>query len=292
MYPNKRLQSVRLILIISMILLNFPTIAQIKAPKLIVRADDMGSSHSANLAIQKSYVEGYVTSVEVMAVTAWFPEAVKMLAAYPAVDVGLHLTLTSEWENIKWRPLSCGKSLTDENGYFYPMRSPHPAYAGKSLAEVNLDLNEIEQEFRAQIELTLRNIPRLSHLTDHMGCASVNDSVMDLVIKLAEEYGLVFEPSELMSFGYSGLSGSFAEKKSSFLKMLASLEAGKTYLFLDHPGLNDAEQQAVYHIGYERVAADRQEVTDLFTDQEVEQKIQKSGIELISYQAFRTTEGK
>jgi predicted glycoside hydrolase/deacetylase ChbG (UPF0249 family) len=280
------------IFILSMIFLNFPSIAKAQGPKLIVRADDMGSSHSANMAIQKSYTEGFVTSVEVMVVTAWFPEAVKMLKSNPGIDVGLHLTLTSEWENIKWRPLSCSKSLVDSNGYFYPMRSPHPSYPGQSLAEVKLDLNEIEQEFRAQIELVLRNIPQLSHLTDHMGCASVNDSVMNLVKKLAEEYGLVFEPSDLLSFGYGGQSGSFPEKKNAFLKMLTSLETGKSYLFLDHPGLNDAELQAVYHIGYERVAADRQEVTDLFTDPEVKQEIQKLGIKLISYQEFGSGKGK
>lgn len=286
MKPFRQKQLVRPVLIVFILLLKMMTIAQNEAPRLIVRADDMGSSHSANLAIQKSYTEGYVTSVELMAVTAWFPEAVKMLQAYPSVDVGLHLTLTSEWENIKWRPLTCGKSLTDENGYFYPMRSPHPAYAGKSLAEVHLDLNEIEKEFRAQIELCLRNIPRLSHLTDHMGCASVNDSVMNLVMKLAGEYGLAFEPEGILSYGYNGLSGSFSEKKTSFLNMLGTLEAGKTYLFLDHPGLNDAELQAVYHIGYEKVAADRQEVTDLFTNQEVKQKIQELGIVLISYKTY------
>lgn len=281
-----------LIFILSMLFLNSPFNVEAQSPKLIVRADDMGSSHSANLAIQKSYTDGIVTSVEVMVVTPWFPEAVKMLTAFPTVDVGLHLTLTSEWENIKWRPLSCTKSLVDQNGYFYPMRSPHPSYPGQSLAEVKLDLNEIEQEFRAQIELAVRNIPELSHLTDHMGCASVNDSIMNLVKKLAEEYGLVFEPSDLLSFGYGRQSGSFAEKKSSFLKMLASLEVGKTYLFLDHPGLNDTELQAIYHIGYERVAADRQEVTDVFTDPEVKQEIQKMGIKLISYQEFSSGKGK
>jgi hypothetical protein len=65
--------------------------------------------------------------------------------------------------------------------------------------------------------------------------------------------------------------------------MLNKLEVGNTYLFVDHPGLNTPELQAIHHIGYENVAADRQGVTDTWTDPEVKEIIRKKGIRLISY---------
>lgn len=65
--------------------------------------------------------------------------------------------------------------------------------------------------------------------------------------------------------------------------MIGNLKSGETYLFVDHPGLDDAELRAIHHIGYEDVAADRQGVTDLLTDPRVREAIKKAGVQLISY---------
>jgi len=65
--------------------------------------------------------------------------------------------------------------------------------------------------------------------------------------------------------------------------MLESLEPGKTYLFVDHPGLDSPELRSIHHIGYEDVAMDRQGVTDLWTDPKIKALIEKRGIQLISY---------
>ena len=72
-----------------------------------------------------------------MPVAAWYPEAVRLLKENPGLDAGLHLVITSEWENVKWRPLTYCPSLTDENGYFYPMMGANPAYPGQSVMETN-----------------------------------------------------------------------------------------------------------------------------------------------------------
>ncbi|MEN6428795.1 MAG: ChbG/HpnK family deacetylase, partial [Phycisphaerales bacterium] len=93
------------------------------AIKLVVRADDIGSCHTANLACIQCYREGIVKNVEVMAPCPWFNEAAKMLRENPVFDVGVHLTLTSEWENYKWGPLTQSASLVDGQGYFFPMTS-------------------------------------------------------------------------------------------------------------------------------------------------------------------------
>lgn len=96
-----------------------------QGPRLIIRGDDMGYTHSANEALLESYQKGIMTTVEVMPITPWFPEAVIMCNANPDLDVGIHLSLTSEWTNLKWRPLTCSPSLTDKDGYFYPMIWPN-----------------------------------------------------------------------------------------------------------------------------------------------------------------------
>src|SRR6478735_3908834 len=99
--------------------------------RLIIRADDMGYSHSGNIALIESYKRGITKSIEVIVPSPWFPEAVKMLKENPGVDVGVHLAITSEWENIKWRPLTEAASIKDSNGYFFPMVTPNKNYPGQ-----------------------------------------------------------------------------------------------------------------------------------------------------------------
>src|SRR3954471_5905428 len=111
--------------------------SQNKPPRLIVRGDDMGYSHSGNLALIKCYNEGIERSIEVIVPSPWFPEAVKLLEKNSGVDVGVHLALTSEWENVKWRPMTHCPSLTDSSGYFFPMIWPNKNYPDKALKQQN-----------------------------------------------------------------------------------------------------------------------------------------------------------
>ena len=263
---------------------------QNSGPSLVVRADDMGAFHSANKACIDGFQNGIETSVEVMVVAPWFPEAVKMLNENPGLDVGLHLVLTSEWENIKWRPLTHCPSLTDANGYFYPMMNANPAYPGQAVLENKWDIKEIEQEFRAQIELALKNIPRISHLTGHMGSTAFAPEVTALVERLSQEYNLPSidraEAANQYNFTYVTYDGekkTSSQKEASFLKMLEKLEDGKRYLFLDHPAYNNSEMETVGHIGYEDVAIDRQGVTDILKSEKIKQAIQSKNISLINF---------
>ncbi len=128
--------------------------------KLAVRMDDMGAFHSVNNAVMDIFNNGISKTVEIMPVASWYPEAVKMVQNTPGLDVGIHLVITSEWENVKWRPLTNAPSLTDEQGYFWPMINPNKNYPGKSVKENGYDLKELEAEFRAQIERVLADVPR------------------------------------------------------------------------------------------------------------------------------------
>jgi predicted glycoside hydrolase/deacetylase ChbG (UPF0249 family) len=250
----------------------------------------MGSSHAANEAILRCCQEGIETSIEVMVSTPWFPEAVRMLAD-TNIDVGIHLTLSSEWDSVKWGPLSDCPSLKGPDGYFYPMIYPHPNYPGRSLLENDWLLADIEKEFRAQIEMALKRTPRVSHYSSHMNCTEFHEDVKALVKQLAAEYQLDIVPEQrgVTHAGWIGPHETSEEKISSFLKMIESLEAGKTYLFVDHPGLDTPEMRAIHHIGYDRVAIDRQGVTDAWTSPGVRELIKTRGIQLIGYRDLKET---
>jgi predicted glycoside hydrolase/deacetylase ChbG (UPF0249 family) len=260
-----------------------------QAPRLLVRGDDMGYTHSGNQALIKCYQNGIEKSIEVLVPSPWFPEAVKLLKQNPGVDVGIHLDLTSEWENIKWRPLSDCPSLKDSAGYFFPMVYPNKNYPGRSITEQRWKIEDVEKEFRAQIELGLKNIQHISHFSAHMGCTNLSPEVRALTIRLAKEYKIPVDPEwDYKGFvGYDGPHKTSEEKIESFIRMLNKLEPGKTYIFLDHPGLCNDELKAVFHIGYEGVCEDRQGVTDTFTSDKVKAVIKQKGIQLITYRDLK-----
>ena len=265
------------------------------AQEIAFRIDDMGALHSVNLASIDVYQNGLATSVEVLTVGAWFPEAVKMLKENPGLDVGVHLAITSEWENVKWRPLTDCPSLVDENGYFFPMMGPNPAYPGQSVMEniEKFDIKEIEKEFRAQIELALKNIPNVTHISGHMMSTAINKDVAEMVKRLSEEYGLPsidrLDSGKQYGFGYLSYAGPKAtasEKIASLVKAVEKTEPGKTYIFIDHPAYDDSEMQTVMHVGYEDVAVDRQGVTDLLKSPELKAAIEAKGAKVIPISSF------
>lgn len=258
-------------------------------PRLIVRGDDMGYAHAGNEGIIACHTNGIMSSIEVIVPSPWFPETVKMLATHTNIDVGIHLALSAEWDNVKWRPVSDCPTLRDADGYFFPMIFPNKNYPGRALVENKWALEDVEKEFRAQIELAKKHIPRISHVSGHMGCTALNNEVRALIKKLAQEYGIDIDPAALgvTGVGYKGPSKTSAEKIESFIKMLESLEAGKTYLFVDHPGLDTPELRAIHHIGYENVAADRQGVVDAWTNARVKEVINARGIQLIGYRDLK-----
>jgi len=254
--------------------------------RLLIRGDDIGSAHAANLACIESYQEGIMRSVEIMVPCAWFPEAVKMLAENPGLDVGVHISITSEWANVKWGPVSNAPSLTDKNGYFFPMIWPNEQRPDdQALKSQDWKIEEIEQEMRAQIEMAVRNIPRVSHLSCHMGCSGWDPKVQEVYGKLAKEYGLEINPSDfgVKRFPLTEKGITLDERINNFVSALEKLEPGNTYSYIEHPGLDTPEMQAYGHTGYEDVATDRDLVTKTFTSEKIKEVIKQKNIKLISY---------
>lgn len=260
---------------------------------LIIRADDIGSSHAANIGCIKSFDHGIAQSVEVMVPCPWFPEAAKLLRERPDYDVGVHLTLTSEWEDYKWGPLTCAPTLTDSNGYFYPRQKDWVNDEAEAFWNANPDMAEVEAELRAQIEMAMKHIPQISHLTGHMGIESesVSPKMADLFHKLAAEYGLDIHPSDYDVKRFNDYNNPDPNKKNDdreaeFIATLERLEPG-IYLFVEHPGADVAEMQAIGHVGSNEVAKKRAEVTRIFTSPEVKKVIEQRNIKLISYKDLR-----
>ncbi len=256
--------------------------------RLIIRSDDIGSTHAANVACIKSFTEGITQTVELMVPCPWFEEAVTMLNNHPDLDVGIHLVLTSEWENIKWRPITDSPGLKDEDGYFYPMIWPNEKFGeGKALKLANWTTEEIENEFRAQIELAINKVPHISHLSCHMGCASWDDRVTEIFNRLAKEYNIDINPADynVKRFKWNR-DGNDETKIDNFISALNNLTPG-TYMFVEHPGLDTPEMAALGHSGYYDVAKGRSFVTKLLTNEDVKSAIQKNNIELISYKDLK-----
>ncbi|MEI6169212.1 MAG: ChbG/HpnK family deacetylase [bacterium] len=253
--------------------------------QLIVRADDMGSSHAANVACIDCYRRGIVRSVEVMVPCAWFPEAVILLVENPGLDVGVHLTLTSEWERCKWRSLTRAPSLASCDGFFPKLIWTNPAFPpGSALLDGPLCPDEIEGEWRAQIEQACRSIPRISHLSAHMGCTVINADITAMAKQLAHEYGLMFEvgASEVVSMRGWPAGTPVADQPAAFIEALSNLPSGIS-LFIEHPGLDEAEMQGFGNPTETQVAVQRGAVTRIFTDPAVMDAVRRAGIELISY---------
>lgn len=253
---------------------------------LIVRADDIGSSHAANVACIRSYQDGIARSVEVMVPCSWFLEAADMLRQNPGYDVGVHLTLTSEWSNVKWRPLTCAPSLVDSNGYFFPRQKDWTnENATDAFWNAGPDLQQVENELRAQIEMAIEHIPQVSHVSAHMGVRGVDPEMQKLVERVVNEYGLDIDLRKL-DFNYANWNAESQDdsttREQKLVQMLKKLKPGR-YLLVEHPGLDTPEMQAHGHPGYEHVAEHRSAVTFAFTSKKVKQVIKERNIKLISY---------
>lgn len=287
MSVNPNFRKLSLLLLFS--ILSIPLFAQ-KPPQLIVRSDDIGSFNAANLAIIETYNNGITSSVELMVNCPWAPEAVKMLNENPKLDVGVHLMITSEWENCKWRPLTAAKSLVDEFGNFFSFIYPNPKVPNASIQEHQWKLAEIEAEFRAQIELAKKMLPRISHISTHMGCGNWNDEVKAMLVRLSKEYNLPQDMDyEFKMFPNLDLKSkaNVEDKIQAFLKGLEELKENEVYLFVEHPGLDVSEMENVGHEGYRNVREDRSDVTKILIDPRIKAKIKELGIELTDFQSLQ-----
>lgn len=274
----------RIVLLLSalLVLSNQPSSDEIR---LVVKADDMGAAHGVNVGTIDAYVNGIVTTTNVIVPGPWFPEAARMLKQHPGLDVGVHLALTSEWENVKWRPVTQAPSIVDADGYFFPMVVPRQGFPPQtSLREAQWKLDEIERELRGQLDLAKRHLPQATYTWYHMGFTMLAPEVRELAAKLTKEYGLI----EPMALGIKPIGRVWDGKDTGLVKAdklaarLETLEPG-LWLHIDHGSTNDAEMQAIHHLGYEWVAADRSANVEAWKSPKVREVVRRRGIKLVGY---------
>jgi len=231
--------------------------------------------------------DGIARSVEVIVPGPWFLDAVRLLKDNPQIDVGVHLALTSEWERVKWRPVTHAPSLVDADGYFFPMTSQRKDFASNTgFLQSKYRLDEVEGELRAQIELARKHLPRVSHVSFHMGAAVATPDLRAVTMKLAKEFNLRTEVPRSAG-GWAGAFVSAEQKEQNLVTLLEKLQPGDWFV-IEHPALDTPEMRAIGHKGYENVAADRVGVTRAFTSPKVKEVIARRGIKLISYAEYDT----
>src|SRR3954453_14704111 len=151
---------------------------------VILHVDDLAMCHGANRAFLDLAREGFATSGSVMVPCPWFRKIAEEAAGDASLDLGVHLTLTSEWRHYRWRPLSTtsrASGLIDDEGYFW-----------RDVASLRAHLvpEATEAELRAQIELAMAAGIAPTHIDAHMAAAMLPE-LLDLHVRLGLEYGLV-----------------------------------------------------------------------------------------------------
>jgi predicted glycoside hydrolase/deacetylase ChbG (UPF0249 family) len=153
---------------------------------LIIHADDLAVAHSVDAASFDALDKGAVSSASVMVPSPWITEVVAYAKAHPNADLGLHLTLTSEWETYRWgsvEPADKVPSLLDSAGAF-PRDEKLVAATAKPL--------EVEREIRAQIDRALALGIRPTHIDSHMGALFTTPELIATYVKVARDYRLPF----------------------------------------------------------------------------------------------------
>ena len=160
------------------------------AKLLIVHADDLGAAHSINRASIRALESGLVSSASIMVPCPWLSEIAAYARSHPEADLGLHLTLTSEWSLYRWGPV-LGKervpSLLDSSGYLYPLENE---------AAAHMDIKEVEAEIRAQIARARAFGIQPTHLDSHMGTLYQSKALFETLLRVARENKLPFRVSQ------------------------------------------------------------------------------------------------
>jgi predicted glycoside hydrolase/deacetylase ChbG (UPF0249 family) len=260
---------------------------------LIIHADDLGAAHSVDAASFDGLDRGAVSSASIMVPTPWVTEVAAYARAHPNADLGLHLTLTSEWETYRWgsvAPADKVPSLLDSAGTF-----PND----EKLVAARAKVVEVERELRAQIDRALALGIRPTHLDSHMGSLFTTPELIAVYVKVARAYHLPFlalrgdprtAPQPPLSTNdvlldavvIAGPEVPRDQWKAFYLKSIADLKPGLTELIV-HLGHDDSELQAVMvdHEGYG--SAWRQRDYDVVNSAEFKKALQDNHVILVTW---------
>src|SRR6266700_4114298 len=261
---------------------------------LILHADDLAVAHSEDAASFDALDKHAVTSASIMVPCPWLTEVADYAKAHPDADLGLHLTLTSEWKTYRWGPVESKEkvpSLLDPSGYLWP---DTPQAVG------TLKADEAEREIRAQIERAMAMGIHPTHLDSHMGALFSRPDLFAVYVKVAREYKLPFlafiapdTPRELSSVLSSNdvLLNSVliadpsihpSDWKTFYASAIKNLKPGITEIIV-HLGHDDAELQAVMVDHADYGAAWRQRDYDVVTSPEFKKVLEENHVILVRW---------
>jgi predicted glycoside hydrolase/deacetylase ChbG (UPF0249 family) len=264
---------------------------------LIIHADDLAVAHSVDAASFDALDKGAISSASIMVPTPWITEVAAYAKAHPNADLGLHLTLTSEWETYRWgsvEPADQVPSLLDSAGTF-PMDEKVVAARAKPV--------EVERELRAQIERALALGIRPTHLDSHMGALFSTPELIATYVKVARDYRLPFlalrgdprtppqpplseKDALLDAVIIAGPDIPRDQWKAFYLKSIANLKPGLTEMIV-HLGRDDSELQAVMVNHEPYGSAWRQRDYDVVTSAEFKKALQDNRVILVTWKELQ-----
>lgn len=268
---------------------------------LIIHADDLGMSHAENEASILAMKIGMVNSASIMVPCPWFPEIAAYAKDHPEADLGLHLTVTSEWKHLKWgsaaKP-STVPSLLNEQGFFHDNC--------QEFAE-NAKLEEVELELRAQVDRAIAFGVVPTHLDSHMGCVFFSSpEIFEVYLKVGRAYGV---PTLVEEELLNALPQAFRDKMKPtdivinkgiiaspehypagmaayYENEMRNLPAGISTILL-HAAFNNEEMQAVTVDHPDYGAHWRQIDFDFFTSDKCKEILEEEQIKLVTWREIQ-----
>lgn len=260
---------------------------------VIINCDDLGLCHAANEGVYAALRGHLATSASLMVPCPWAREAA---ARYDGEDIGVHLTLTAEFELYPWGPITQAPSLLGGGGGF--PRTVEDAWE-------HADLDEVHRELQAQIERAIQWGFDVTHLDSHMGTLQLRPEFFDVYLNMAIEFALPLRLSgvstqELVGFPFrdrAAEEGVVAPDnfvhyggvgaRTSFEATIANLRVGVTELYL-HPAADHSELRAFAPDADARV----DDLHLLTTDEMVRDAVERSGAQLIGWRELRELQHK
>jgi len=265
---------------------------------LIIHADDLAVAHSEDSASFGALDLGAVTSASIMIPCPWLDEVADYAKSHPDADLGLHLTLTSEWKTYRWGTVESKDevpSLFDPSGYLWPT---------EDVAAQHIKADEVEREIRAQIERAFAMGIHPTHLDSHMGTLFTRPDLFAVYVKVAREYKLPFLAVRTPD-APAGLLSALSEKDivldslvvadprnapadwpAFYATAIRNLKAGLTEIIV-HLGHDDAELQAVMVDHPDYGAAWRQRDYNVVTSPEFKKVLQDNHVILIKWKDLK-----
>ena len=148
---------------------------------VIFHIDDVGFSHASNLASFQCLDFGVASCGSVIVPAPWFLEAASICKSKPQYDIGVHLTLTCEYDLYRWRALS---SVNPDSGL---LDSDKSLWRTTEEAIANVNPKAAEAEMRTQVQTALDSGIDITHIDTHMGTV-MDPKFLPSYLKIAREF--------------------------------------------------------------------------------------------------------